>query len=330
MKVADIRPDSVMAGQAPALQKDIDWLAARRESFVHVPCPACGGDATEPLYEKYRMTHVRCPDCATQYVTPRPDAETLGDFYATSANYEFWAKHVFPVTSAARRVQIFRPRAEAVARLAGAAGVSDGTLVEVGAAHGLFCDEASKLGLFSRVIGIEPTPHLADACREIGIETIESTYEKARLDTRADIVASFEVIEHLFDPGAFLRWCHAALKPGGHVLLTCPNIAGFETLILGRESGAVDHEHLNLFTPESLARLAGRSGFTDVRVTTPGRLDVELVQRALDEGAVTRETVGEAMCRLVEAESDLQDRLQALIQDARLSSNMMMTARKPA
>ena len=125
MKVADIRPDSVMAGQAPALQKDIDWLAARRESFVHVPCPACGGDAPEPLYEKYRMAHVRCPDCATQYATPRPDAETLGDFYATSANYEFWAKHVFPVTSAARRVQIFRPRAEAVARLARAAGVSE-------------------------------------------------------------------------------------------------------------------------------------------------------------------------------------------------------------
>ena len=328
MKVADIRPDAVMVGQRAAMHADIDWLTARRAQFVHVACPACAADAPTALYDKYGMTQVRCSSCATQYVNPRPTPSLLATFYAQSENYAYWAKHIFPASNAARRVRLFKPRAEMVARLARARGVAGGIVVEVGAGYGQFCEEIIKTGAFSRVIAIEPTPDLAGVCRTAGVETIEAPYEEARIPAGVDVIACFEVIEHLFDPAAFLKWSRSALKPGGMVVLTCPNSAGFETLLLGARSGAVDHEHLNLFTPRSLALLAESSGFTSIEMSTPGRLDVDIVQRALADGSLKPAELGPVLASLVSnPDPAIADDLQALLRRAGLSSNMMMVAR---
>ncbi len=311
------------------MQKDLDWLAARKETFVDVPCPACESSTRHYLYEKYGMEHQLCGVCATQYVSPRPTAETLGAFYAGSVNYRYWAKEIFPASREKRRASIFQPRAAIVADLVRRHGIAGGMLVEVGAAHGLFCDEIRKLNLFRRLIAIEPTPDLACECRTLGFETIEAPWEKVRLDQPAQVIAAFEVIEHLFDPRAFLNWCHANLLAEGHVLFTCPNIAGFETLLLGKASGAVDHEHINLFTPQSLCRLIEACGFTVIESTTPGELDVELVRRALDAGDVDEVMLGPVVSRLVRnADPGVSKSLQDLLKRAGLSSNMMVLARK--
>jgi len=202
-------------------------------------------------------------------------------------------------------------------------------MVEVGAAHGLFCEEIRKLALFEHIVAIEPTPALAQECRELGFDTIESPWERVVLERPASLIANFEVIEHLFDPAAFLRWSHANLVAGGHVLVSCPNIEGFETLLLGAASGAVDHEHLNLFTPSSLSLLAGRCGFKVASLTTPGELDVELVRRALDAGDVGAEAVGPVLSRLIRhPDASVPATLQALVHRAGLSSHMVLLGQK--
>ena len=328
LKVADIRPDEAMAGQQAALDADIAWLAARCAGFVDVACPACGGVGSAELYEKFTMTHRRCAGCATQFVSPRPDPQTMAAFYAQSRNYAYWAEHVFPASKEARRERIFRPRADLAAGIVHAGGKADPVLLEVGAAYGLFCDEARKTGAFGRILGIEPTPQLAQICRDMGVEVIESSYEQADPGVKVDMIASFEVIEHLFDPGGFLRWGFHLLNPGGFVFLTCPNIAGFETMLLGAASGAVDHEHLNLFTPESLVALATRCGFGEIEVTTPGELDVEIVRRAVECGSIAEAELDPVLARLLRTSDDAA--LQAALRGANLSSNMRLIGRKPA
>lgn len=329
MKVSEIRPDDLMAGQAEAMQKDLDWLAARKPEFVDVPCPACGARNAQPLYEKFGMDHNRCQDCGTQYVNPRPTAETLGEFYSNSENYRYWAKYIFPASREKRRDAIIRPRADIVSELTKRYGLEKGLFVEVGAAHGVFCEEVRDRGLFGELIAIEPTPDMAAECRELGFETIEAPWEKVALSDPAQMIAAFEVIEHLFDPGAFLRWCCDNLVEGGHILLSCPNIEGFETMLLGRASGAVDHEHVNLFNPQSLQALIERSGFDLVDFSTPGELDVELVRRALADNEVDESAVGTVLARLVTCEEPEATRaLQDSIKAAGLSSNMVVLARK--
>jgi SAM-dependent methyltransferase len=38
-----------------------------------------------------------------------------------------------------------------------------------------------------------------------------------------DVVANFQVIEHLWDQGGFLAECHRVLRPGGRLMVTTPN-----------------------------------------------------------------------------------------------------------
>ncbi|MCB9946839.1 MAG: class I SAM-dependent methyltransferase [Rhodospirillaceae bacterium] len=330
LKADDIRPRRLMRDQTASMQADIAFLQGNRDRFVDAACPACDSSARRPLYRKYDLEHVVCDHCATQYIAPRPDAELLSEFYAQSANYSYWAKEIFPASAEVRRERIFQPRAERVRDLVARHPIG-GTMIEVGAGFGLFCDEVRKLGLFSRIVGIEPTPDLARICRDLGFECHETSYEKAPIGGRAGLIAAFEVIEHLFSPKAFLEWCFATLAPGGAVLMTCPNIAGFETLCLGERSETVDHEHLNLFNPASLALLAERVGFRGIEVTTLGRLDVDIVRSALADGTVTTSDLGPFAGHLLASEDDdVLERLQDFLSEAKLSSNMQLVAFRPA
>ncbi len=330
MKVDAIRPDRLMAGQREAMARDIAMLASWRDGFVDVDCPACDSDGRIDLYEKYGLQHHRCTNCGTQYISPRPTDEMLGRFYAQSENYAYWAAHIYPASAETRRVQVFRPRLELVRRVLADRGRKGGTLVEVGAGYGILLEEAAATELFDRCVGLEPSPRLAEICRNRGIEVIEQPYETTALDQPADIIVAFEVIEHLFRPADFTAWLFRSVRPGGLILLTCPNICGFDTLLLGRHSTAVDHQHLNYFTPASIARLLERFGFVDVTVTTPGRLDVDLVRRAWREGVVDEAALGPFVAHLLDASDDaLDQRLQQFLQQAGLSSHMMAVARRP-
>ena len=70
---------------------------------------------------------------------------------------------------------------------------------------------------------------MADSCRERGIELIEKSIEEVDLgESLAQVVASFEVIEHLFYPKEFIKKCANVLEPGGLIIITCPNSKGFD------------------------------------------------------------------------------------------------------
>lgn len=275
-----IRPDELMGEQARCLAADVRWLQSRRAEFVEVPCPACGDNRDGVHWRKRGLLYRLCPTCYTVYMSPRPSSELLDEFYRTSRNYEFWNREIFPASEQARREEICRPRAERIAAL------SDGdSLLDVGAGFGTFCEEAERF--FSDVVALEPEPHLAETCRSKGLCVVQLPVEKVRLT--ADVVTAFEVIEHLFDPRAFIRHCAELLPAGGLLVLTCPNVKSYEIEMLGPKSSSVDHEHLNYFHPDSLTNLVESEGFTVVELTTPGKLDIDIIRKAGIEPDLTQE-----------------------------------------
>jgi hypothetical protein len=97
--------------------------------------------------------------------------------------------------------------------------------------------------------------------------------------------------------------------------------------MLGRDSDTVDHEHLNLFTPDSLRLLVKRCGFVNIAITTPGRLDVEMVRRNLAKSRAGMNPVIERL--LAHPDGAIASRLQELLADAGLSSHMCLVAERP-
>jgi SAM-dependent methyltransferase len=76
-----------------------------------------------------------------------------------------------------------------------------------------------------------------------------------------DAVVSFEVIEHVEDPAAFLAGIRRVLRPGGVVVLSTPN--GDLTMVDGKPA---DPTHLREYRADEFRRLLAGAGFADATV----------------------------------------------------------------
>jgi len=313
MKISDIRPDELIKKQAKILSEDIASIIKHKNDFVIVRCPACGSASNKPIFEKYGFRFVECNKCSTIFTNPRPTPKLLKEYYRTSKNYTYWSKYIFPASEDTRRKKIFAPRAKRIGKIC--SDNNHGSIMDIGAAFGTFCQEVKKIGKFKKITALEPTPELAKICRSKGFEVIEQPFEEVSLQQKFDVLTAFEVIEHIFKPLEFVKKANSILKDNGFMMVTCPNAQGFEIAYLRERSDSVDNEHLNLFNPSSLQRLFRRGGFEIIEVSTPGKLDVELVQN--------KEKLQGVMKLLTD-----KPLFQQFLSDNLLSSHMWMVARK--
>lgn len=328
MKTSAIRPIEAMIDQRVSLAKDIAYLETRTEEFIHVSCPACASEQRKFLFSKYGLNSNSCSDCGTQYISPRPSAETLAEFYKQSHNYSFWADKIFKDTSAKRMESIFRPRAIFIKNYCKEYLQSPLKVLEVGAAYGYFLDAITEKEHDAEIVCIEPTPKLAKILTDKGYQTIEDSYEDVRLKTKFSLVTAFEVIEHLYDPKNFLDWARDLMIDKGLIYLTCPNIEGFETQILGRHSDTIDHEHLNLFNPNGIDKLLKRSGFKALKISTPGQLDTDIVWNFFNSHPAELTNSEEFIFKGMMNSEEKREKLQALLVSMNLSTHMSIVAQK--
>jgi 2-polyprenyl-3-methyl-5-hydroxy-6-metoxy-1,4-benzoquinol methylase len=329
LRESDLRPANLSAENISAYMRDIERLKARKKEFIAVPCPACDSGGCVAAFEKYEFAFVRCTSCRTLYMTPRPSPGLLADYHATSEGYAFWVKHIYPVSEDIRREKIHKPSLDRVHRLCDRYGLVGGELLEVGPGFGTFADLAAKSGFFQRVTVVEPAKDMAVACRQRGLQVVEKPIELIGQEIGpVDILVAFEVIEHLFRPKDFLKMCAKLVRVGGIIVLSCPNGMGFDIEVLGPKSSSVDADHINLFNPDSLRSLLRRSGFEAVDITTPGRLDAELVRTAAISGDFDLSSNPFLRRVLLDEWERLGGKFQRFLADNDLSSHMWLAARR--
>jgi hypothetical protein len=73
-------------------------------------------------------------------------------------------------------------------------------------------------------------------------------------------------MEHVPDPLGLCRAAYALLKERGAILLVCHNRRALTAKVLGLRSPIFDIEHLQLFSPTSLAFTLSRAGFSAIEV----------------------------------------------------------------
>jgi 2-polyprenyl-3-methyl-5-hydroxy-6-metoxy-1,4-benzoquinol methylase len=329
MKEADIRPARVHERYLTLTQEDTKTFFADREGWAECPCPGCGGDDAVPAFTKHGFPYVECAACASLYVSPRPPQTALDRFYRDAPSSRYWAQEFFPAVEEARREKIIRPRVrrilehERVRRL----GLDQPVVVDVGAGAGVFLTELLAAAPGARVVAVEPGEDLAEQARGQGLQVVEKPVEACdEIGGEADIVTSFEVIEHVHDPLAFVGAVARLAKPGGLILVTGLNGDGFDVRVLWNEAKAVSPpHHLNFLSVEGLESLFRRAGLTGVEIETPGELDVEIVRKGLTEGLAP--DASRFLRLLLERRNgDVGERFQGFLRDARLSSHTWIWA----
>lgn len=124
--------------------------------------------------------------------------------------------------------------------------------------HGLLCEQ------FDEVWGIDTNGPGIERLKDAGFSNVfHMAAEEFNIDATFDTIVAGEVIEHLTDPGSFLRHVRKHLKPGGRLVLTTPFAFSLGFMIyawLRWPKTCSNDDHKMWFCPTTLNQLAEASG----------------------------------------------------------------------
>lgn len=191
---------------------------------------------------------------------PAPEPDELAAFYPE----DYWYA---PGSDAAGRMEeayrafVLGDHVRFARRVLGKSGVH-GPVLDVGCGGGLFLHLLSQSG--RKVIGLDSKHEAARiAWRRNGVPAVRASLENAPLAAQScAAITMFHVLEHLFDPAAYLRRAHELLMPEGRLIVQVPNASSWQFLLLGENWNGLDvPRHLTNFRQKDLEAMIEKCGF---------------------------------------------------------------------
>ena len=215
-------------------------------------CDCCDADDLEEMWQyehacktrnntyNWNVRNVICRNCGFAFVSPAPTDESLDEYYGDS----------FSIFSGQKIDYSIEKRLNVIRRCQSTIGAT--SYLEIGSNN-----SPEFLSRLSTVFDKIETAELNDEC--------SSTYKKFNdLPSECiDIIASYFVLEHVPKPKEFLSKCANVLKDEGLLIIEVPNLY----LYSKDPAGLLLHEHVNHFSPTSLALLANKCGLNLLEVS---------------------------------------------------------------
>jgi SAM-dependent methyltransferase len=262
-------------------------------SFETAHCPLCGPHAAShtlfhardwdyPCAEWFGLH--RCRNCHLVFVSPRPSADHLADYYPAtypahvplpqpSPNPPAWRSRLRATALAAT---LNYPAPQPRSRFAWAAPIfrsyllragypawrPHGSLLDVGCGRGNYLHAMRQLGW--DVMGLDLSPRAVEQTRRLGIPALQG-----RLCTlpwpRAsfDVITFFDSFEHHPDPVETLHAAARLLRRNGSLLIRFPNFDSvWRRIFRACWADIAVPRHLYHYTPATLSRLVTHCGFS--------------------------------------------------------------------
>jgi SAM-dependent methyltransferase len=229
-------------------------------------CPCCGGSDHEALFEQ-RFARIEgvsildgysvviCRACGMAFADGVPAQPEFDRYYREASKYTYGQRGGAESPADAARLAV------SAATIAKLAPNREARVVDVGCASGRLLAELRGLR-FSSLLGIDPSPECVAAARrlhQVNAEAMTLDALAARGD-QFDVVACIGVLEHLVEVRRALDALFAITAPGGGVYFEVPDVTGFADWP-NAPYQEFSVEHINYFSPDSLAATLGRAGF---------------------------------------------------------------------
>lgn len=138
------------------------------------------------------------------------------------------------------------------------------TILEIGTGSGYFLSSCHDVFTDVGLSGIEYDPRLLSVThlRAPYAECIQGNAETFNLSPKKfDVVVSFQVIEHLYEPSKMLHRVKEHLNDGGIFIFTTPNLSGFGAKYMGRKWHGYRDDHVSLKHAVDWVGLLEKHGF---------------------------------------------------------------------
>lgn len=311
------------------LKEEIDLVASEivrnKSDFIEVNCPGCASDKKERAFVKNDYQFSVCLNCRTLYVTPRPSATELHAYLheSTVAEYRVRTQFLEALSHSFQKTAIYR--AERISILHSKFGLERGVgaFVDFRTRNPQYLSKLVDLDL-GQVVALEPL-----CLSGVKGTKVQVTQAFGELTIYAPkFFSAFGVLEHEINPAKILRLAYECLVEGGILILNTRSGSGFDVQVLWENCETVfPLEHINLLTVEGMEALLSRVGFEIVEISTPGQLDVQVIERTLIQKPEME--VSRFINYFFQNRDEFaKQRLQQFLQENLLSSHMRVIARK--
>jgi len=138
--------------------------------------------------------------------------------------------------------------------------VPSGKLLEIGCSIGLFLDEAREVGF--DVVGLELNEEARGYAKEqLGLEVRGEDLYHTEFKDRFDVVAMFNVLEHVPCPSEFLTFIREnLLAENGIIVIEVPNIFTVQGSLARNKHAHFQYAHYSYYSKKTFELLAEKSG----------------------------------------------------------------------
>lgn len=245
--------------------------------MVKCPYPKCFSERNKVVYDFGKWKIVECDECCLMYLTPFPTLEELKNIYNEEyyfnqkfydvQNYNLYGYTDY-VTERFVKQRHYVDIVKEIKRLLPKGNDGDARLLEIGCGLGFFLDVATDYNF--KVTGIEFNEYALEVMnKKYAFEVKSGELKKGMFAKNSfDVVAMFDVIEHLRNAFQTLEVAHDILAPGGILVLTTMDSKSLVSRLLGKrlEDFRRTREHLLFFSRETISAILAHYGFEIVRI----------------------------------------------------------------
>jgi len=323
LSTADVLDNRIYQEYLKQLTVDIKEIFSVNGFLVEVDCPGCGEHDGNDVYTKMGMQFQECPFCHSHYVNPRPDLTAHQEFYKDSKACQFWRGQISDLEDS-QLYYIYGSRINWISELVDEYFSDAGLLMDFETKYPFLLKHIAKEKMFKKIAALDPQLYerMNDLTSDIVVEDLQG------FKGQVDVFTAFETIERMFDPQEAFDLAAKFCKPGGLFLLTAASCTGFEYQVLGKNAPNINPiNRMNLLSIEAIMDKIKDAGFEVVELSTPGRLDVNIVKETIKK---SEDLNIDPFWKYIFRSRDEKtwDGLQKFLQENRLSSHVRIAAKK--
>lgn len=324
MRENDIRPQNLFDELLRLNKLDIQKCFDKAKT-KEINCPACNKKG-KYSFTKNGFKFDECEGCKSLYVSPRPYKKYFDNYYSDSDSTKYWATTFYKETEKNRREMLWKPKAKIITEKIDLFLLRTDTIIDIGGGYGTFVEEFLKISKIKHLI-IEPSKYLAKICERKNLNVIENFLEnihKNDLPKLPKTFVSFELFEHLHDPRSFLEILYNLMDSEDSFIFTTLSGMGLDIQVLWRDSKSISPPmHLNFLNPKSVEVLLNDIGFTILEISTPGKLDLDIMNNNIDK---IKDKFWKNFLDYTSTKE--KNNMQKIISENKLSSHMMIVCKK--
>ena len=291
-------------------------LDAMRDAFQHGVMrrdrSPVSGVPLEPVGTIEGFSYGRCPDGGGLFLMTVTDPQAWTGLLADVSRYRHSPDAFHADLAHSRSDHVYAPKLEWIRDTLRFQEFHRPTLLEVTTPPSDFTPLLEASGLCAAILTREEMGLVRDAM---------SPAEPVQ------VAVLLESLDRVDDPVALLHAVHQRLVPGGLLFVTALVASGFDMAVLGlRNLYLYPPDRTNCFTLQGLQSVLERAGFGLLEVSTPGVLDLEIVQAHRRQDPALALSAFEE--QLLAVDQETREAFQAFLQQQRLSSFARLVARK--